>query len=122
MIFFVSVNELSFTMLQKLVQQLNPIHAPNTSLMRLLNNFISLTRNDDREVAKQDFLNNCRSMYTNNSLQRQAIDRFIEEYQSFEHAIGWHTRDLFVYRLINQAFTLTKILTSSINIEIKFHR
>jgi hypothetical protein len=99
----VLVNEFPFTMLQKSVRQLDPMRAPYTSLMGLLDVFISLTRNDDREIEKQDFLNNCRSMYANNSVTLQTIDRFAQEYQSFEQSIGWYTRDSFVYRLINQA-------------------
>ena len=99
----VLINEFPFTMLQKSVRQLDPMHAPYTSLMGLLDVFISLTRNDDREIAKKDFLSNCRSMYGDNSVQLQTIDRFAEEYQNFEQAIDWYTRDSFVYRLINQA-------------------
>ena len=99
----VLVNEFPFTMLQKSVRQLDPMHASYTSLMGLLDVFISLTRNDDREITKKDFLSNCRSMYGDNSVQLQTIDRFAEEYQNCAQAIEWYTRDSFVYRLINQA-------------------
>ena len=99
----VLVNEFPFTMLQKSIRQLDPTRAPYVSLMGLLNVFLSLSRDDDRELSKGDFLSFCRSMYTDNPSQLQVIDRFAGEYHSFDQAIAWYTRDSFVYRLINQA-------------------
>ncbi|CAF1069885.1 unnamed protein product [Didymodactylos carnosus] len=97
------INDFSFSIIQKSVRPLDPMHASYTSLMAFLDVFISLTHDDDRQVAQKDFLTNSRAAYINNSAQMRVIDRFAQEYQSFEQAIGWYTRDSFVYRLVNRA-------------------
>ncbi|CAF2124098.1 unnamed protein product [Rotaria magnacalcarata] len=97
------IDDIPFSIIQNSVRQLDPMRAPYTSLMGFMDVFISLTRNDDRKISQRDFLVRCRAAYIDSSVQLRTIDRFAQEYQSFEQAIGWYTRDSFVYRRANQA-------------------
>ena len=96
-------DDFPFSIIEYSTRQLDPLRAPYTSFMGIMDVLISLTRNDERTKAKQDFLTSCRAAYTDNPAQLQAVERFAQEYQHFEQAIGWYTRDSFVYRLVNQA-------------------
>ena len=96
-------DDFSSSIIQNSIRQLDPMRAPYTSFMGIMDVLISLTRNDDRSKAQQDFLSSYRAAYANQPAQLQAINRFAQEYQHFEQAIGWYIRDCFVYCLINQA-------------------
>ncbi|CAF3351734.1 unnamed protein product [Rotaria socialis] len=97
------IDDLPFSIIQNSVRQLDPMRASYTSLMGFMDVFISLTRNDDRKISQRDFLASCRAAYIGSSVQLRAIDQFAQEHQSFGQAIGWYTRDSFVYLLVNQA-------------------
>ena len=53
-------------------------------------------------TAKSEFLELCRSYYTDNRKMLESIDLFERDYTPTK-AVSWYTRDTFVYRLVNRA-------------------
>jgi hypothetical protein len=56
----------------------------------------------DREKAREEMIETCRSYYRGNKMEQAEIDDFQRTYEP-KNAIHWYTKQSFVYRLVNKA-------------------
>lgn len=60
--------------------------------------------------TRSEMITFCRQKYVGNPVELNRVEEF-EEYYTSENAIFWYTRDIFLYRLLNQAFRNRDIKT-----------
>ncbi|CAF0831567.1 unnamed protein product, partial [Didymodactylos carnosus] len=69
-----------------------------------------LLRMKQTEYDKQVFIEFCKEIYAENSIQTEIIRKFEQTYSS-EQALSWYTKDTFLYKMLNKALRTNNIQT-----------
>lgn len=97
---------ISIIPLEQTSHSLNPNEKPLFLWLQIL--LQVLIRLPQSDSAKQDMISQARDQYQNNPIEQAKINDFERSY-SQDTALGWYTRDCFVYRLVNKALRTENI-------------